>query len=95
MLIGVQPMGPFGVQSLSSAMTLFTGVGYLIGIPLSTAVGRRPIVVAAAVVTTLSTLWAGYAGSFLQLIVALSFQALAAGSATGMVRLQLPIANEY
>ncbi|RKL05204.1 hypothetical protein BFJ68_g10694 [Fusarium oxysporum] len=39
-----KPMGPFGVQSLSSAMTLFTGVGYLIGIPLSTAVGRRPIV---------------------------------------------------
>jgi MFS family permease len=78
-------MGPFSVQSLSSAMTLFTGVGYLIGIPLSTAVGRRPIVVGAAVVTTLSTLWAGYAGSFLQLIAALSFQALAAGSATGMV----------
>ncbi|KAL7765145.1 hypothetical protein ACKLNR_003061 [Fusarium oxysporum f. sp. zingiberi] len=79
-----KPMGPFGVQSLSSAMTLFTGVGYLIGIPLSTAVGRRPIVVGAAVVTTLSTLWAGYAGSFLQLIAALSLQALAAGSATGM-----------
>ncbi|KAF4502496.1 mfs general substrate transporter [Fusarium agapanthi] len=79
-----KPMGPFGVQSLSSAMTLFTGVGYLIGIPLSTAVGRRPIVVGAAVVTTLSTLWAGYAGSFCQLIAAVSLQALAAGSATGM-----------
>ncbi|QGI84876.1 hypothetical protein CEK25_011605 [Fusarium fujikuroi] len=79
-----KPMGPFGVQSLSSAMTLFTGLGYLIGIPLSTAVGRRPIVVSAAVLTTLSTLWAGYAGSFCQLIAALSLQGLAAGSATGM-----------
>ncbi|RBR07918.1 hypothetical protein FVER53590_07655 [Fusarium verticillioides] len=79
-----KPMGPFSVQSLSSAMTLFTGVGFLIGIPLSTAVGRRPIVVGASVVTVLSTLWAGYAGSFLQLIAALSFQALAAGSATGV-----------
>ncbi|KAF5639294.1 mfs general substrate transporter [Fusarium sp. NRRL 52700] len=79
-----KPMGPFSVESLSSAMTLFTGVGFLIGIPLSTAVGRRPIVVGAAVVTVLSTLWAGYAGSFLQLIAALSLQALAAGSATGV-----------
>lgn len=88
-------MGPFGVQSLSSAMTLFTGVGYLIGIPLSTAVGRRPIVVGAAVVTTLSTLWAGYAGSFLQLIAALSLQALAAGSATGMVSQYPPGQRPY
>ena len=78
-------MGPFEVQSLSSAMTLFTGLGYLIGIPLSTAVGRRPIVVSAAVLTTLSTIWAGYAGSFCQLLAALSLQGLAAGSATGMV----------
>ncbi|CCT71992.1 uncharacterized protein FFUJ_14014 [Fusarium fujikuroi IMI 58289] len=65
-------------------MTLFTGLGYLIGIPLSTAVGRRPIVISAAVLTTLSTLWAGYTRSFCQLIAALSLQGLAARSATGM-----------
>lgn len=88
-------MGPFGVQSLSSAMTLFTGLGYLIGIPLSTAVGRRPIVLSAAVLTTLSTLWAGYAGSFCQLIAALSLQGLAAGSATGMVSQYPPSQKPY
>ncbi|KAF4448400.1 mfs general substrate transporter [Fusarium austroafricanum] len=77
-------MGPFQVQSLSSAMTLFTGLGYLIGIPLSTAVGRRPVLVGAAMITTLSTLWAGYAGTFYELLVAVSLQALAGGSASGM-----------
>ncbi|KAM0347619.1 hypothetical protein ACHAPU_004632 [Fusarium lateritium] len=75
---------PLGVDSLSSAMTLLTGVGYLISIPLSIAVGRRPVFVGAAALTTLSTMWAGYAGNFHQLLAAVSFQALAAGSATGM-----------
>jgi MFS family permease len=67
-------------------MTLFAGLGYLIGIPLSTAVGRRPVLVAAAVITCLSTLWAGHVEDFIELLVSVSFQGLAAGSATGMVR---------
>jgi MFS family permease len=70
---------------LSSAITLFTGFGYLISIPLSTAIGRRPVFVGAAITVTLSTLWAGFGGSFYQLLAAVSFQGLAAGSATGMV----------
>lgn len=66
-------------------MTLFHGLGILIGIPLSKAVGRRPIVVIAAVITCLSILWAGLAGTFIELLVSVSFQALAAGFVTGMV----------
>ncbi|KAF5657143.1 mfs general substrate transporter [Fusarium heterosporum] len=75
---------PFGLESLSSSMTLFTGVGFLISIPLSTALGRRPVFVSAAVITALSTMWAGYAGDFYQLLAAVSLQALAAGLATSM-----------
>jgi MFS family permease len=67
-------------------MTLFTGFGFLIGIPLSTAVGRRPVLVSAAVITVLSTLWAGYGEDFIELLLSVCLQGLAAGSATGMVR---------
>lgn len=67
-------------------MTLFTGLGFLIGIPLSKAIGRRPVLIAGAVITTLSTLWAGHADAFIELLLATSFQALASGLATGMVR---------
>ena len=67
-------------------MTLFHGLGILIGIPLSKALGRRPIVIIAAVITCLSILWAGLAGAFAELLVSVSFQALAAGFVTGMVR---------
>ncbi|KAJ4014135.1 hypothetical protein NW752_005855 [Fusarium irregulare] len=80
---------PFGVESLSSAMTLFHGLGILIGIPLSKALGRRPVVVIAAVITCLSILWAGLAGTFAELLVSVSFQALAAGFVTGMIVLIL------
>lgn len=78
-------MGPFGIQTLSSAMTLFTGFGYLLAIPLSTGVGRRPVFLGAAFITTTSTLWAGMAGGFTQLLTALCLQALAAGAAVSMV----------
>ncbi|CAJ0550856.1 Ff.00g107860.m01.CDS01 [Fusarium sp. VM40] len=79
-----EDLSPFSIGSISSAMTLFTGFGYLIGIPLSTAIGRRPVFVGAAITATLSTLWAAFGGSFFQLLAAVSFQGLAAGSATGM-----------
>lgn len=66
-------------------MTLFTGLGYLLGIPLSTALGRRPVFLCAAIITTVATFWAGAAGSFEELIVTLCFQALAVGTSVGMV----------
>ncbi|CAF3629907.1 hypothetical protein SNK04_002118 [Fusarium graminearum] len=81
--------GPFTVESLSSAMTLFTGLGFLIGIPLSTAVGRRPVIVVAAVITFLSTMWAGHIEDFIELLLCVCLQGLAAGSATGIIILIL------
>ncbi|KAH7114176.1 major facilitator superfamily domain-containing protein [Dactylonectria estremocensis] len=77
-------IAPFSVQTLSSAMTLFVGIGYLVGIPLSTAVGRRPVLLGSALLTTGSTFWAGVAGNFPQLLIAIGLQGLACGGATGM-----------
>ncbi|KAF5002398.1 hypothetical protein FGRMN_410 [Fusarium graminum] len=75
---------PFGADCLSWSMTFYTAVGFLISIPFSTALGRRPVFVSAAVITALSTMWAGYAGNFYQLLAAVCFQGLAAGSVMGM-----------
>ncbi|KAI8651244.1 hypothetical protein NCS55_01368200 [Fusarium keratoplasticum] len=79
--------GDRNTQPLSSAMTLFTGLGYLVGIPLSTALGRRPVFLCAATITSIATFWAGAAGSFEELIVTLCFQALAVGTSVGMCTL--------
>ncbi|KAM5349356.1 hypothetical protein ACJ41O_005861 [Fusarium nematophilum] len=82
-------IAPFSVQTLSSAMTLFVGIGYLIGVPLSKAVGRRPVLLGSAFVTTVSTIWAGLAGDFHQLLIAIGLQGLACGGAIGMIILIL------
>ncbi|KAM0431358.1 hypothetical protein ACHAPT_005334 [Fusarium lateritium] len=81
--------GDENTQPLSLAMTLFTGLGYLFGIPLSTALGRRPVLLCAAIITSVATLWAGAASSFNELLVALCFQALAVGTSVGMCTLAI------
>ncbi|KAH7110224.1 major facilitator superfamily domain-containing protein [Dactylonectria estremocensis] len=78
---------PFSIASLSSVITLFTGLGFLLSIPISTSVGRRPVFLAAAAITTISTLWAGLSGDFVQLLIAVCLQAIAAGSAISMCQL--------
>ncbi|KAI1875134.1 uncharacterized protein JN550_002563 [Neoarthrinium moseri] len=70
-------------------MTLFVGLGYLICIPLATAIGRRPVIIGAAAITTASTLWAGFAGGFFQLLVALSLQGFAVGGSISMCLLMI------
>ncbi|KAH6892416.1 major facilitator superfamily domain-containing protein [Thelonectria olida] len=84
-----EEMGPFSVSTLSSAMTLFMGFGYLFSIPISTAVGRRPVFLTGAAITTISTLWAGLSGSFVQLLVAICLQAIAVGTAISMCQMMI------
>ncbi|KAL2208569.1 MFS general substrate transporter [Sarocladium strictum] len=79
----------FTVKSLNSAMTLFTSIGYLIAIPCSIAVGRRPVVLVTAALMSLMVLWGGLAGDFWQLMVATCFQGLSVGSALGMCSLMV------
>lgn len=72
-------------------MTLSVGLGYLICIPLATAVGRRPVIIASASITAAGTLWAGFAGGFHQLLVALALQGFGVGSAISMVSTRRPL----
>ncbi|KAI9147202.1 putative endo-beta-1,4-glucanase D [Paramyrothecium foliicola] len=81
---GDGPSSPVNTNSLSTIMNICTGFGYFIAIPLSTAIGRRPVFFGAATLTIASTLWAGLCGSFDQLRAAVAFQALAAGAAITM-----------
>lgn len=67
-------------------MNLCTGIGYVIAIPLSKALGRRPVILGASILTAFSTMWAGLCGSFGQLQASLALQALGTGAAITMVR---------
>ncbi|KAH6661198.1 major facilitator superfamily domain-containing protein [Truncatella angustata] len=81
---GTENTAPFSVAALPSTMTLFMAVGYLVNIPLSTAIGRRPVVIMSAAIAAASTLWAGFAGSFAQLLVAFALQGFAVAGAISM-----------
>ncbi|KAH6677384.1 major facilitator superfamily transporter [Halenospora varia] len=80
-----QDTAPFEIVHLISAPTFFMGLGAFIWIPLSVAVGRRPVFLLCTIVTLLTTLWAGLAGSFYQLLIAVSFLGLAEGMSTSLV----------
>ncbi|KAI4601331.1 hypothetical protein KJ359_012522 [Pestalotiopsis sp. 9143b] len=75
---------PLSISSLSSALTLGVGIGYLVNIPLATAIGRRPVVIMSALITAISTLAAALAGTFVELLIALGFQGFAVGGTIGM-----------
>lgn len=61
------------------------GIGAFVWVPLSLAVGRRPVFLLCAVILLLSTIWAALAGSFYQLLAAICLQGLAEGLATSTV----------
>ncbi|KAI9166370.1 hypothetical protein HJFPF1_02470 [Paramyrothecium foliicola] len=86
---GQGPSGPVHVKAISAAMNLAPALGYVLAVPLSTAVGRRPVLIGAAVITCVSTLWAGLCGSFEQLITAIIFQGLATGGSITMTTLAI------
>src|SRR6266498_873754 len=78
-------MRPFHLDVLVSGPTLFMGIGAFLWIPLSLAVGRRPVFLLCNVILLLSTAWAWAAGSFYQLLVAACLQGLAMGISASTV----------
>jgi MFS family permease len=83
----LQDLSPLSLGSLPSAMTLCVGIGYLVCIPLATAIGRRPVIVGSAAVTVVATILAGVSNNFSQLLAALALQGFAIGGAISMVYL--------
>lgn len=82
----VQDIKPFRMEVLVSAPTLFMGIGAFLWIPLSLAIGRRPVFLLCTVIMLLATMWAGTAGNFYQLLIATCLQGLAEGVNSSMVR---------
>ncbi|EEY22643.1 conserved hypothetical protein [Verticillium alfalfae VaMs.102] len=75
-----ETLKPLGARSLRSVMTFSAGMGYIIATPLSTAIGRRPVVLIASATVTLMTLWAAMAGNFYQLMAATCVQGISGGA---------------
>ncbi|KUJ09727.1 major facilitator superfamily transporter [Mollisia scopiformis] len=80
---------PFPLTALLSAPTLFMGFGAFLWIPLTLALGRRPVFLLCTVLLTLSTIWAGIAGSFYQMLAATCLQGLAEGFSTSTILLMI------
>lgn len=64
---------------VSTPSTIFLGLGAFFWIPLSVALGRRPVFLLASVCLTVATVLAANASGFYQLLAALSLQAFSAG----------------
>lgn len=73
------------VESLNSIITIGTSVGYLVAVPMTTAIGRRPVLLASCIITAISTTSAGLSQDFGGLAVSIFFQGLAIGVAFGAV----------
>ena len=70
---------------LVTAPTLMLGIGAFIWVPISLALGRRPVSIFCTILLTLATVWAATAQTFQQLLGAICLQGLAAGSILSLV----------
>ncbi|KAH6668684.1 major facilitator superfamily domain-containing protein [Plectosphaerella plurivora] len=77
----------FPDNSLNSAVTFFVAMGYIMAIPTSIAVGRRPVILFSCLIQALTVLWAGIAGNYFQLLAAVVFQSVTAGGILGVTLL--------
>ncbi|CZR67367.1 uncharacterized protein PAC_17266 [Phialocephala subalpina] len=72
-------IAPFRLDVLSSVPCLFWGIGALIWVPLSIAIGRRPVFLLCSLLLTLSTLMAAVSRSFYMHLIARCLQGIAGG----------------
>ncbi|CRJ90865.1 hypothetical protein BN1723_008486 [Verticillium longisporum] len=79
-----QDGGHRNVESLNTIVVIANGLGYLISIPLSAAVGRRPILLATCLLTCISTISAGLTETYIGLAISIFFQGLAVGQNFGI-----------
>jgi MFS family permease len=78
-------MEPFHLSDLEPAINLFMGFGAFLWIPLSLAIGRRPVLILSTLVLFSGTMWATFAGSFYQFLAAICLIGLAGGASTSLV----------
>ncbi|KAL2064633.1 hypothetical protein VTL71DRAFT_3770 [Oculimacula yallundae] len=81
--------GPFQVEHLVAGPRLFVGIGTFIWIPLSLAIGRRPVFLICTFIIFFSAICASFATSFYQLLVSVCFIGLAEGMTGSMALLMV------
>ena len=86
-------MGPFNLDVLESSAALFAGIGSFLWIPLSIAIGRRPVFLLCTVILLAGIVWAGFSGSFLQHLAARSLQGLAVGASLSSVNCPIQLGS--
>ncbi|KAG4440385.1 hypothetical protein IFR05_004125 [Cadophora sp. M221] len=72
-----EEIAPLRLDVLSSIPCLFWGIGALIWVPLSMAIGRRPVFILCALLLALSTLMAGFSRNFYTHLAARCLQGIA------------------
>ncbi|CZR67806.1 uncharacterized protein PAC_17705 [Phialocephala subalpina] len=72
---------PFSLDTLVSAPTLFMGVGAFVWVPLTLAIGRRPVFLIATTLLLAAAIWAGLAHKFYELLVSVCLMGFAGGFA--------------
>ncbi|KAK2608154.1 hypothetical protein N8I77_006782 [Diaporthe amygdali] len=84
-----EEMAPFSVETLSGSPTLMMGLSFFLWIPLSVAFGRRPIIIASALMMSVASFWAGFTNNYHQLLGAICVMGLAGGATLSTTILQL------
>lgn len=80
-----QMMAPWSPETLTTAPSLFMGVGALLWVPLSLALGRRPVFLLTALIDLLAILGAGCSRTFCQLLGCVCLLGLCEGFALSLV----------
>jgi MFS family permease len=85
--IGVQPPDLTRIALLATLPLLANGMASYLLVPLSIAVGRRPVLLLAAACAWAGGLWAGFSPSLTQHLAARSLQGLGAGAVEALIPL--------
>jgi MFS family permease len=83
-------MKPFPLETLLSGPILTMGVAAFLWVPLSLAVGRRPVFLLCTLMMLFSTIWAGVSRSFNEQLAAACTQGFSGGLAFSTVNTIFP-----
>lgn len=83
-LIAASYPGVTNTADLNVYPTLFMGIGNLIAMPLSLAVGRRPVYLLSSVILVVGSIWCACAPDFESHLAGRDFLSLGAGQSEGL-----------
>jgi MFS family permease len=81
-------------SDLMTYPTLFMGIGNIIAMPLAMAIGRRPVLLASALILTLGSIWCASSQSLSSHIAGRNILSLAAGQSEALCPLIIQVYPE-